>query len=840
MNTLDKEQQYPFKEIEASSQAYWEANGSFNAEKDTTKEKFYCLSMFPYPSGKLHIGHVRTYTLGDIIARYQILQGKNVLQPIGWDAFGLPAENASQQSNLSPREWTYKNIGYMKQQLKKLGYGYDWRREFATCDTDYYKWEQQLFTKLIEPNTKGGAYRKKTIVNWDPVDKTVLANEQVIDGCGWRSGAKVKKQERYSWFLKITDYAEELHSSLKKLHYWPKQVVKMQENWIGRSEGAIIKFKIVNNKNKKEDSLEVYTTRPDTIYGATFLAISPYHHLAKIEAKEDSNIAQCVDLCKSISESESEDKIGIQLKNHQAIHPLTKKLLPIYIANYVLIEYGSGAIMAVPANDERDREFAEKYTIPIVEVIKDNTLINSKQFNTLDCETAKIKITEYLTKNSLGKKQINYRLRDWGISRQRYWGCPIPVIYSKDNHPHPAQVPVELPTSPPENSTSSHLIHDKEFIQSVANGFSREADTFDTFFESSWYYARFASYNSNNSMLDKNADYWLPVDQYVGGVEHAVLHLLYARYFHRLMRDQKMITTDEPFVSLLTQGMVVAPSYRAKNDKGIFEWIDPQLVVKKDGIKPEYYEKETNREVEFVGIEKMSKSKKNGVNPESIIDSYGADALRLYITFAAPPTQQLEWSASSLSGCYKFCKKLYNLAKSLEGKFNSIIENGQPPILKSNPSVKKVDEAILKALHDYEKQQFNTVVSATMIIYNEMVKMQKLDMIKELCRAMHSTLILLSPIAPHLCQHLFQMLGFGEDILQATWLQASDFISTDEVVQTIVQVDGKKRGLLTLAKGLKKEEVVSIVLENEEIKPHIKKYKKAIHIPNRLINIVNE
>lgn len=838
---MNVEDSYPFQEIETSAQSFWMERGSFHAETDSKKPKFYCLAMFPYPSGTLHIGHVRNYTISDIISRYQRLQGKNVLQPIGWDAFGLPAENAAIDSNASPKEWTNKNIAQMKKQLQQLGYAYDWRRELATCNKDYYRWEQQLFTRLMKPGVKGGAYRKNTTVNWDPVDQTVLANEQVIDGRGWRSGAKVEKQERGSWFLKITDYAEELLQGLQSLKHWPAEVLRMQENWIGKSVGATISFKVCDAKGNQQPSLDVFTTRPDTIYGATFTAISPFHPFAKQAALSDSTIADFIEA--AAEDNLNTEKKGIKLSHYYAIHPFTNQSIPIYIVNYVLMEYGTGAIMAVPAHDERDLEFAKIHSIPVETVIEDNTLVQSDEFNGLTSDVAKKKIITKLETLQAGKGTTTYRLRDWGVSRQRYWGCPIPAYFDKDGTYYPAEdLPVVLPDNSSKQGASSHLIHDKEFISSAPDGFTREADTFDTFFESSWYYARFASYQANSSMLDSDANYWLPVDQYVGGVEHAVLHLLYARYFHKVMRDHGMVECDEPFKKLLTQGMVVAATYRKKNSQGRFEWVDSNTITKKqldDGSTS--YVDARGDEVEMIGIQKMSKSKKNGVDPKSLIALYGADALRLYITFAAPPVQQLEWSSSGLRGCAKFCKKLFMFSLELE---NDIKKQGVSDIpsatLYFNQSHANACSAICKALVDYERQQYNTVVSSVMIIYNEMIVLRKNNNdFKELCAIFHACLILLAPITPHLCHHLYRRLNFGNDISHTSWLCLEDFIVPHQEIKVVIQVNGKKRGLLTVAKGMCEEDLVAAAKSDAGIAKHIHSSNpRVVFVQDILLNFV--
>jgi len=632
---------YNPQEIEQSVQQAWEQQDAFKAIEDDQREKFYCLSMFPYPSGRLHMGHVRNYTIGDVISRYQRMQGKNVLQPMGWDAFGLPAENAAIKNKVPPAKWTYENIDYMRDQLKRLGFAYDWNRELATCHPKYYRWEQWFFTKLYE---KGLVYKKKATVNWDPVDQTVLANEQVIDGCGWRSGAVVERKEIEQWFIKITAYADELLSDLEKLEGWPEQVKTMQSNWIGRSEGVEIKFDVPDHK-----ALSVYTTRPDTLMGVSYVAIAAEHELAKHVAKNSSKVNDFIKSCKKTKVSEAEmstlEKQGINTGLF-AIHPISSEKVPVWIANFVLAEYGSGAVMSVPAHDQRDWEFANKYGLEIKPVIVENKqdkivdvsenaftekgwLFNSQQFDGLSSQQAFEKIAEYLTENQKGEKQVNYRLRDWGVSRQRYWGCPIPMIHCLKcgSVPVPeSDLPVLLPEDIDFDGASSPLNQLNDFINvtcpSCGEAAKRETDTFDTFFESSWYFSRYCCVDNEEAMLDERVNYWMPVDQYIGGIEHAVLHLLYARFFNKLMRDEGLYQADEPFKNLLTQGMVL-----------------------KDGAK-------------------MSKSKGNTVDPEELINKYGADTVRLFVMFAAPPDHSLEWSDTAVEGSHRFINKLWRLVQN--------------------------------------------------------------------------------------------------------------------------------------------------------------------------------
>ncbi len=680
--------QYDPSQIETAAQQYWQENLSFKASEDPDKEKFYCLSMFPYPSGKLHMGHVRNYTIGDVISRYQRMLGKNVLQPMGWDAFGLPAENAAIKNNKPPAEWTYSNIDYMKGQLNRLGFGYDWDRELATCDPDYYKWEQWLFTRLIE---KGMAYQKKSSVNWDPVDQTVLANEQVIDGRGWRSGAVVEKRDIEQWFLKISDYSQELLDDLDKLPDWPERVITMQRNWIGRSVGLQMRFGIENS----EDTLEIFTTRPDTLMGVTYVAVAAEHPLAKQAADDNTGLQHFIEECKQGGTSEAEletmEKKGFPL-GINATHPVTGEAVPVFAANFVLMGYGSGAVMAVPAHDQRDWEFAHKYGIDIKQVIlpandedadiskaaftEKGILANSGEFNGLTSEQAFEAIADWLENNSKGQRQVNFRLRDWGVSRQRYWGCPIPVIKDKDGNTRPAdEFPVRLPEDVIVDGSGSPLKKMPEFYD-LANGESRETDTFDTFFESSWYYARYCCPDAADSMLDERAKYWLPVDQYVGGIEHAILHLLYARFFNKLMRDEGLLDNDEPFSRLLTQGMVIAETWYRENQDGSRDWYNlADIEVERDnrGAVLKAILKSDGQPVTPGGVEKMSKSKNNGVDPQDLIDKYGADTVRLYTMFTAPPDQSLEWSDEGVEGAHRGGDGVVRTLRALEPLEGAIV-----------------------------------------------------------------------------------------------------------------------------------------------------------------------
>lgn len=688
--------EYNFTQIEQQAQEYWRENNSFKAVEDKNKEKFYCLSMLPYPSGTLHMGHVRNYTIGDVIARYQKMQGKNVLHPMGWDAFGLPAENAAIKHKKSPYEWTKSNIAYMRSQLDSLGFSFDWSREVATCDESYYKWEQWFFIQLYK---KGLAYRKNSVVNWDPVDQTVLANEQVVDGRGWRSGALIEKKEIPQWFLKITDYADELLKDINQLDGWPEAVKTMQTNWIGKSKGLTVKFKIQNS----DKEIEVFTTRPDTLMGVSYLGIAPEHPLALEEAKTNSQLKSFIDECKRISTMEADlatqEKKGFKT-SIQAIHPISGETVNVWVANFVLMGYGSGAVMSVPAHDQRDWEFAQKYNIALKQVIKpsDNKskldldkeaftekgiLINSGEFDGLNFKSAYQAIKKYLFDNDKGYETTNFRIHDWGISRQRYWGCPIPMIHCNDCGLVPEKeenLPVKLPTNVTLTEAGSPLKDIPEFLNvacpNCGKPATRETDTFDTFFESSWYYARYTCPTADK-MLSEEANYWLPVDKYIGGIEHAIMHLLYARFFHKLMRDQGLVTSDEPFKNLLTQGMVL-----------------------KDGAK-------------------MSKSKGNTVDPQELIDKYGADTVRLFSMFAAPPEQSLEWSDTGVDGANKFLRKVYNYAYTNKEILAKNITIDVTKLSKNDKKARYEIYANLKqAIFDFDKSQFNTVVSACMKILN--------------------------------------------------------------------------------------------------------------------------
>ena len=857
-------------EIEQEAQNHWESDQSFRVSEDTSKEKFYCLSMFPYPSGKLHMGHVRNYTIGDVIARYQRMLGKNVLQPMGWDAFGLPAENAAMKNRVAPAKWTYSNIEYMKGQLKRLGFGYDWDRELATCQPDYYKWEQWLFTELYK---KGLVYRKNSVVNWDPVDQTVLANEQVIDGRGWRSGALVERREIPQWFIKITDYADELLDELEQMESWPEKVRTMQRNWIGRSYGVHMDFGI----DGADEKLTIFTTRPDTLMGVTYVAVAAEHPLALQAAENNPELAAFIEECRQGGTSEAEmetmEKKGIPL-GIQAIHPVSGEAVPIYAANFVLMGYGTGAVMAVPGHDERDHAFAHKYGIPIKQVIQPTDgsetdiqaaayiekgiLKDSGPFNDLSSEAAFDAIADWLAKEGKGGKEVNYRLRDWGVSRQRYWGAPIPMVECAEcgTVPVPLEdLPVRLPEDVPfDENTINPIKADPDFINTscpkCGGAAKRETDTFDTFMESSWYYARYACADSDQAMLDERANYWLPVDHYIGGIEHAILHLLYARFYHKLMRDVGLVKSDEPFTKLLTQGMVVAETYYQQNEDGSKTWFNP-ADVKKTPVKepsnganiiaPAFTLTATGGPVEYGGIEKMSKSKNNGIDPQGLIDRYGADTVRLYTMFTSPPDQSLEWSDEGVEGAHRFLKRLWALAVQREAD----IKAGPGDLANLNDAQKaarrEIHEALKKAQFDYERQQFNTVISASMTMTNTLYKLGGEAGDKAvLYEGLGIVLRLLGPIAPHATHRLWHELGYGDEILDSEWPAMDESALKQESIQMVVQVNGKVRARIEVPADADKCTAEQTALADENVQRFIgdAQVRKVIVVPGKLVNVV--
>ncbi len=841
--------------IEPEVQHNWQH--AFEVTEDPNKEKFYCLCMFPYPSGRLHIGHVRNYTIGDVISRYQRMLGKNVLQPMGWDAFGMPAENAAIKNNVPPAKWTYENIDYMRNQLKKLGLGYDWQREVTTCDKDYYRWEQWLFIQLYN---KGLVYKKTAPVNWDPVDQTVLANEQVINGRGWRSGALVEKREISQWFLKITAYAEELLQGLEELQgKWPESVRIMQQKWIGRSEGVEIKFKV------GAEDLTVFTTRPDTLMGATYVAVAAEHPLAKQAAVNNPQLANFLKQCSKASTAEADmetmEKLGMDT-GLLVVHPITGETLPLWVANFVLMSYGSGAVMSVPAHDVRDFEFAQKYSIAIKQVIiptdgnlveklaaayvDKGILVNSGQFDGLTSQQAFTAIAEYLESQDKGKRKVHYRLRDWGMSRQRYWGCPIPMIECPDCGTVPAtDLPVVLPEDMMIGKTGSPLQQDSNFYQvkcpKCGADAKRETDTFDTFMESSWYYARYASADCKTGMLDERVQYWLPVDQYIGGIEHAILHLLYARFFHRLLRDEGLVQGDEPFAHLLTQGMVLAKSFYRDTGKQIIWYPSDEVEEYSDNEEIKFRLIADGESVESGGIVKMSKSKNNGIDPESLIKEYGADTIRLYIMFAAPPEQSLEWSDAGVEGAFKFLKRLWK-------QVHTHIETQVPTLTPdkfTEPEQelrRQVHETIIKVSDDIGRRYtFNTAIAAIMELLNNLGRAKDSSQIRAITQeALEAVVLMLAPIVPHITQKLWQALGHSESILDVKWPQSDKKALILNELQMVVQVNGKMRGKITVAVDADKQTIEQAALNEPKVQQFIagKTIKKVIIVPKKLVSVV--
>ena len=816
------EQLYKPHEIETQVQQYWEHNDSFKAVESPGQEKFYCLCMFPYPSGRLHMGHVRNYTIGDVISRYQRMLGKNVLQPMGWDAFGLPAERAAIKHGLPPADWTRENIVYMREQLRRLGFGYDWSRELTTCDPQYYRWEQWLFGRMLD---KGLAYKAKAVVNWDPVDQTVLANEQVIEGRGWRSGATVERREIPQWFLRITDYAEELLQELDQLD-WPEPVKIMQRNWIGRSEGVEVAFAVEST----DKVLRVYTTRPDTLLGVSYMAVAPEHPLA-IEAaacnpKLQAFLADCQRSAVSEAAVETIEKQGMPL-GINAIHPVSSEKIPIWVANFVLINYGTGAVMAVPAHDQRDYEFAKAYHLPIKQVIapagpeqechldecafvEKGVMVSSGLYDGLTSAEGFNAIATDLEAQGRGVRRVNYRLRDWLVSRQRYWGAPIPVINSSAGEPAPvpdAHLPVVLPEDVSFDGVGSPIKKMPEFFEITdpesGEKWTRETDTFDTFMESSWYYARFCSPDSHGAMLDQRADYWLPVDLYIGGIEHAILHLLYARFYHKVMRDEGLVRGDEPFTRLLTQGMVL-----------------------KDGAK-------------------MSKSKGNTVDPEDLIEKYGADTVRLFVMFAAPPDQALEWSDAGVKGAYRFLRRLWrrvhdHVAAEVAGQQDL---NAAGLDKRQKDMRRLLHDTIAKASDDIGRRYtFNTAIAAVMELLNAVGKYevrgaQDRALNQEVLEAV---VLILSPIVPHICHVLWQELGNTTAIVDERWLTADPRARMAESVQIVVQVNGKLRARLKVATDISEDALREVVLLDANVKRFVdgRKIRKLIVVPGKLVNVV--
>ncbi|MCQ2041699.1 leucyl-tRNA synthetase [Stutzerimonas kunmingensis] len=864
-------EQYQPREIEAAAQSHWDAQKSFEVSEQPGKDTFYCLSMFPYPSGKLHMGHVRNYTIGDVIARYQRMQGKNVLQPMGWDAFGMPAENAAMKNQVAPAKWTYENIAYMKAQLKSLGLAVDWTREVTTCKPDYYRWEQWLFTRLYE---KGVIYRKNGTVNWDPVDQTVLANEQVIDGRGWRSGALIEKREIPMYYFKITAYADELLESLDELDGWPEQVKTMQRNWIGKSRGMEISFPYDVASIGSEGVMKVFTTRPDTLMGATYVAVAAEHPLATLAAQNNPELQAFIDECKrgGVAEADiaTQEKKGLAT-SLRVQHPLTGELLPVWVANYVLMNYGEGAVMAVPAHDERDFEFASKYDLPIKPVVRtsagDQTpapwqdaygehgeLINSGIFDGLDFDGAFDAIEVALQKKGLGQARTQFRLRDWGISRQRYWGCPIPIIHCDscgDVAVPEDQLPVVLPEDVVPDGAGSPLARMPEFYEcscpKCGAPAKRETDTMDTFVESSWYFARYASPNYEKGMVDPAAaNHWLPVDQYIGGIEHAILHLLYARFFHKLMRDEGLVSSNEPFKNLLTQGMVVADTYYRTLENGGKDWFNPADVIVERDAKAKIIGAKLASDglpVEIGGTEKMSKSKNNGVDPQAMIDAYGADTCRLFMMFASPPDMSLEWSDSGVEGASRFLRRVWRLA-------HAHVSAGVAGTL-DTASLSDEQKAVRRAIHLAIKQasvdvgqhhKFNTAIAQVMTLMNVLEKAataseQDRALLQE---GLETVALLLAPITPHISHELWQRLGKQGAIIDARWPKVDESALVQDSLTLVVQVNGKLRGQIEVPAAATREEVEAAARGNENVLRFTEglTIRKVIVVPGKLVNIV--
>lgn len=869
------QQQYPFKEIEKDTQLFWDNNQVFAAKAHSDKPKYYCLSMFPYPSGKLHMGHVRNYTIGDVLSRYHHMKGFNVLQPMGWDAFGLPAENAAIQNNVPPAKWTFDNIAYMRTQLKSLGFAIDWSRELATCQPEYYKWNQWLFLRMLE---KGIAYKKTQTVNWDPVDQTVLANEQVIEGRGWRTGALVEKREIPGYYFNITSYAQQLLDDLDQLTGWPERVKTMQANWIGKSVGVRFAFthdiEDANGVLIDDGKLWVFTTRADTIMGVTFCAVAAEHPLASLAAKSNPKLASFIEQCKTGSVSEADmatmEKEGMDT-GLTVTHPLTNEEVPVWVGNYVLMSYGEGAVMAVPAHDERDFGFAQQYHLPIKQVIAvsganftddawqewygdktKGTCINSGKYNGLQYEDAVNAIASDLTAKNLGDKQINWRLRDWGVSRQRYWGCPIPIIHCEACGDVPVpddQLPVKLPEDCVPDGSGNPLNKLDSFINCecprCGKPAKRETDTMDTFVDSSWYYARYASGFSDTAMVDEQTNHWMPIDQYIGGIEHAILHLLYSRFWSKVMRDLGLVNYDEPFANLLTQGMVLNHIFSRRTEKGGIEYFAPEEVelihdshgkiVGANAIKD-------GKPVDFQGMGTMSKSKRNGVDPQSLIEQYGADTARFFMMFAAPPEQTLEWSDSGVEGSHRFLKRVWAFGYALSSEAKTDV----PAKLNSNLAAarREIHLGLKQASYDLERQQFNTVASSAMKILNALEKIQKeaeADWQSVAHEGFSILLRLLSPLAPHIAQTLWTVLDYGEDILQASWPEALEAAMDQDEVKLMIQVNGKLRGDMQVSISTSKAEIEEAVLQD----PCVTKFlvdgasvRKIIVVPSKLVNVV--
>ena len=849
--------------IEPAVQQYWAENKVFKAIKDTSKEKYYCLSMFPYPSGRLHMGHVRNYTIGDVVSRYQRMNGKNVLQPIGWDAFGLPAEGAAIKNKTAPAKWTYENIEYMKKQLKMLGFGYDWDREIATCRPEYYKWEQWFFTELYK---KGLVYKKTSTVNWCPNDETVLANEQVHEGCCWRCDTPVEQKEIPQWFIKITDYAEQLLGGLDQLPQWPDMVKTMQRNWIGRSEGVEITFDVADTAEK----VSVYTTRPDTFYGVSYLGVAAAHPLAELAAEKNPQLAEFIREAKNAKVAEADlatmEKKGMATGLF-AIHPLTGEKLPIWVANFVLMHYGTGAVMAVPAHDQRDFEFAQKYSLPIKQVIapladeeidltkqafvEHGKLVNSAEFDGLDFDGAFNGIADKLEKLGVGKRQVNYRLRDWGVSRQRYWGAPIPMLTLPNGETVPAPIedlPIILPEDVVMDGVKSPIKADPNWAKTTFNGEPalKETDTFDTFMESSWYYARYTSPSYAEGMLDKDeANYWLPVDQYIGGIEHATMHLLYFRFFHKLLRDAGFVTSDEPAQKLLCQGMVLADAFYYTSPTNERIWVSPtQVTLERDekgriikATDPE------GRELVHTGMTKMSKSKNNGIDPQEMVEKYGADTVRLFMMFASPAEMTLEWQESGVEGAKRFLGRVWNLV--YEYSQNPAKTALDVTALSADQKTlrRDVHKTIAKVSDDIGRRQtFNTAIAAIMELMNKLTRapLESEQDRAVMSEALSAVVRMLYPITPHICFELWKALGNKSNIDHAEWVKADEAAMVEDEKLIVVQVNGKVRGKVTVAADADEETVKTVAFADENVKKFTDNTQivKVIYVPGKLLNVV--
>ncbi|MXS84371.1 leucine--tRNA ligase [Nitrosomonas sp. HPC101] len=866
------QEKYHPQEIEQQARQSWQKTGIFNTTEIPDKPKYYCLSMFPYPSGKLHMGHVRNYTIGDVLSRYRRMQGYNVMQPMGWDAFGLPAENAAIQKGVPPAKWTYDNIAYMRSQLQSLGFAIDWRRELATCDPQYYRWNQWLFLRMLE---KGIAYRKTQVVNWDPVDQTVLANEQVIDGCGWRTGATVEKREIPGYYLAITCYADELLADLEKLPGWPERVKSMQANWIGKSFGVDVVFP-PDPACGMPQALKVFTTRADTLMGATYVAIAAEHPVALHAAQKRPDLAAFIESCRQGATMEAElatlDKQGMATGLY-VLHPLTGERLPVWVANYVLMGYGEGAVMAVPAHDERDFEFARQYSLPIKGVIRPENdalsvplaqaftdygvTFDSGEFSDLKSTDAINAIAAKLQLKGQGEKRVRYRLRDWGISRQRYWGCPIPLIHCDNCGVVPVpddQLPVVLPDDLVPDGSGNPLTKTPSFYECACprcrQPARRETDTMDTFVDSSWYFIRYACQDQHAAMTDQRVNYWLPVDQYIGGIEHAILHLLYSRFWSKVMRDLGLVSFDEPFANLLTQGMVLNEIFFRKTGSGRIQYFNPTEVdVQHDaeGKRIGAILRVDGQPVESGGIGTMSKSKNNGIDPQEIIEQYGADTARLFMMFASPPTQTLEWSDAGVEGAFRFLKRLWRQVYLHGQQGSDVPAAGLIPHQEYPDNLRdfrcQLHQAIAKVTDDLERRHtFNTAIAAVMELMNKLAGVQdSSSAARQLTQeALENIVLLLSPIVPHICHVLWRELRPGTELLDQPWPQADEQAMVQDEIEIVVQINGKLRGQIRIAREADQAIIEQTALEHEHVQKNIagRPVRKVIIVPGRLVNIV--